>query len=200
VPDGNGAGIRAEGGNLTVDHVKFINNQDGILSADAPDATIIIRDSRFDHNGSCERGCAHGVYIGRLKLLRIENTTFTDTLRAHHIKSRASRTEVIGCHISDGPEGTASYEIDIPNGGTLVARDNVIEKGPKAENHTGAIMIGEEGVTQPTPEILIENNSFRNDGAFHTIFVVNDTATPAMLKGNKLSGPVKPLQGDGKVE
>src|SRR5487761_2787938 len=30
VPDGNGAGIRAEGGNLTVDHVSFINNQDGI--------------------------------------------------------------------------------------------------------------------------------------------------------------------------
>ena len=200
VPDGNGAGIRAEGGNLTVDHVSFINNQDGILAAPAPDATIIVRDSIFDRNGSCEHGCAHGIYVGSLKLLRIENSTFTDTHHAHHIKSRAARTEVIGCHIFDGPDGTASYEIDIPNGGAVVVRDNVIEKGPKAENHTGAIMIGEEGVTQPTPEITIANNTFRNDGNYMTFFVVNDTATKAMLKGNKLSGSVKPLRGDGKVE
>jgi hypothetical protein len=31
VPDGNGAGIRVEGPDLTVDGVDFINNQDGIL-------------------------------------------------------------------------------------------------------------------------------------------------------------------------
>jgi len=32
VPDGNGAGIRAEGKDLTVDHVKFIGNENGIPS------------------------------------------------------------------------------------------------------------------------------------------------------------------------
>lgn len=200
VPDGNGAGIRAEGHNLTVDGVRFINNQDGILAAPDPTGTILIRNSIFDRNGSCEHGCAHGIYVGKLKMLKIVDSTFTRTRHAHHIKSRAAFTEVIGCRISDGPDGTASYEIDIPNGGGVVVKNNIIEKGPKAENHTGAIMIGEEGVTQPTPEITIENNTFRNDGSYMTHFVVNDTATPAMLKGNKLSGNVKPLQGDGKVE
>ena len=34
VPDQNGAGIRAQGNNLTIDHVRFLNNQDGILAAD----------------------------------------------------------------------------------------------------------------------------------------------------------------------
>ena len=32
VPDGNGAGIRMEAGNLTVEHVRFVNNQNGILT------------------------------------------------------------------------------------------------------------------------------------------------------------------------
>ncbi len=200
VRDGNGAGIRAEGHNLTVDHVRFINNQDGILAASDPTETIIIRNSTFERNGACNPHCAHGIYINHVKLLRVLDSTFTDTRTAHHIKSRAARTEVIGCHISDGPNGTASYEIDAPNGGALIVRDNVIEKGPKAENHSRAISIGEEGVTQPTPEILIENNTFRNDGNYTTTFVVNVTATKAILKGNKLSGRVKPLKGDGTVE
>lgn len=200
VPDNNGAGIRAEGQNLVVDGVKFINNQDGILGAPEPKSTVIIRNSTFDRNGVCNPECAHGIYFNQLKLLRVVNSTFFDTHQAHHIKSRAARTEIIGCHIEDGPNGTASYEIDAPNGGTLIVRDNVIEKGPKAENHSAIISIGEEGVNQPTPEILIENNKVRNDGDFTTTFVVNITATKAILKNNKLSGRIKPLRGDGVVE
>jgi hypothetical protein len=199
VPDNNGAGIRAEGTNLTVDHVKFINNQDGILGAPNPASTIIIKDSEFTRNGGCAGSCAHGIYVGRVKLLRVENSKFYETLRAHHIKSRASRTEVIGSTIEDGPNGTASYLIEAPNGGTVIVRNNTMEKGPKAENHTSAIMIGSEGVDQPTREITIENNTFKNDGEYETFFVANMTATEAMLKGNKLSGPVKPLRGDGQV-
>ena len=200
VPDGNGAGIRAEAVNLTVDRVRFINNQNGILANAVPDSTITIRNSLFERNGTCEQACAHGIYISHIKEVRVENSTFVGTKQGHHIKSRAARTEVIGCDISDGPEGTGSYEIDVPNGGTLVARNNRIEKGPKAENHAAVIILGEEGVTQPTPEIVIENNTFRNAGNFPTIFVVNDTATEAMLKGNKLTGQVKPLRGDGSVQ
>ena len=80
-----------------------------------------------------------------------------------------------------------------------MVRGNTIEKGPKAENHSAAIVIGAEGVTRPTPEITIENNTFRNDGAWDTVFVNNITATEAVLRGNRLSGQVKPLQGDGTV-
>ena len=200
VPDGNGAGIRAEGRDLTVDGVKFINNEDGILGG--PDgSTMTIRNSEFTGNGGCDNpgGCAHGIYSGRLALLRIENTKFFGTKRAHHIKSRSLRTEVIGCDISDGPKGTASYEIEIANGGDLLVRNSTILKGAQAENHSGAIMIGTEGVTNPTRELTIENNSFRAEGDYNTFFVVNLTATPAMLKGNKISGNAKPLRGDGEV-
>ncbi len=198
VPDNNGAGIRGEGAMLLVDGVRFINNQNGILSG-TEDATVIVQNSMFDRNGTCQGACAHAIYAGHLKLLRVENTRFTDTREGHHIKSRAARTEVIGCTLDDGEQGTASYMIEAPNGGSLVVRDSTLTKGPEAGNHTGAIVIGTEGVNQPTREITIANNTFRNAGSYPTAFVWNLSATDAMLTGNRISGQAKPLQGDGKV-
>ncbi|MDP9096634.1 MAG: right-handed parallel beta-helix repeat-containing protein [Pseudomonadota bacterium] len=200
VPDENGAGIRGESKSILIDKVRFINNQNGILSG-TEGGSMTIRNSVFEKNGFCGGACSHGVYVGRLDLLHVENSRFFNTKQAHHIKSRAARTEVIGCNIQDGSEGTASYEVEAPNGGSVVVRNSTIVKGPKAENHTAAIMIGSEGVTQMTREIIVENNTFRNDGTYPTIFVDNLTATEAQLAGNKLSGsgPVRPLKGDGKV-
>ncbi len=198
VPDGNGAGIRGEGAVLTVDHVRFINNQNGIL-AGGDGGSLVVTNSEFDRNGVCEAACSHGIYVGHLDLLRVEHSKFTDTRQGHHIKSRAARTEVLGNSIMDGPQGTASYLIEAPNGGSLIVRDNTMEKGPNAENHGAVIIIGAEGVTQPTREITVENNNFRNDGDFNTVFLVNRTATEAVLRNNKLAGAVKPLQGDGSA-
>lgn len=199
VPDGNGAGIRQEGRNLIVDGVKFINNQNGILGNPKADSTVIIRNSDFKQNGSCAGACAHGIYMSDLMLLRVEHSRFFETREGHHIKSRAQLTEVIGCDISDGPNGNSSYLIDVPNGGSVIVRDNKLEKGPKTENRTTAIAIGEEGVTQPTKEILIENNTLKNDGEYQTLFVWNLTATAAILRGNKLIGLVVAIKGDGEV-
>ena len=198
VPESNGAGIRGEGRNLTVDGVRFINNQNGILDG-TEGGTIIVRNSEFVRNGTCEAACAHAVYVNTAALLRVENSRFSDTRQGHSIKSRALRTEVIGTTIVDGPSATSSYLIDVPNGGSVVVRDSTLEKGPQAENRVGAIMIGLEGVRQPTREITIENNTFRNAGSYDTFFVVNSTATDAMLRGNRISGRVKPLRGDGEV-
>jgi len=107
VPDANGAGIRGEGEMLLVDGVRFINDQNGILSG-FEDSTIIVRNSTFERNGTCEKACSHGIYVGNSKLLRVEGSHFSDTKQGHHIKSRAQRTEIIGNTISDGSDGTAS--------------------------------------------------------------------------------------------
>ena len=201
VPDGNGAGIRAEGAGLLVDHVRFVNNQDGILSAPQPDGTISVVNSEFIENGVCTGACAHAIYAGKLKLLHVEHTRFYATKQGHSIKSRALRTEVIGCDIEDGPNGTSSYQIEIPNGGSLVARDNTLEKGPHAENRGTSIAIGTEGVNQRTDEITIEHNKLTVDGDYSTVFVRNLSATPANLVGNVFAGPgkVRALDGDGTV-
>ena len=130
-------------------------------------------------------------------MLRVENSRFSNTRQAHSIKSRALRTEVTGSTITDGPEGTSSYLIEAPNGGTLIVSDNTLEKGPKSENHNAAIAIGAEGVTHPTAEIKVTNNNLRNDGNYQTALLWNLTPTPATLDGNKLSGSVSPLKADG---
>jgi len=199
VPDGNGAGIRAEGRNLLIERVRFIDNQNGILAGGQPQSELVVRNSEFVRNGTCEQACAHGIYAGAVGLLRVERSTFRETRQAHHVKSRAARTEILDCDIGDGPTGTASYLVDVPNGGAVVIRNNRMEKGPKSENRSAAIIIGAEGVDRPTPEIRVEGNKFSADGAYATVFVVNLTATSARLRNNQLRGQVKPLRGDGEV-
>ena len=202
VPDGNGAGVRAEGGNLTLDGVDVVNNQDGLLAAPNPKATIRILNSNFVDNGTCSSGggCAHAIYVNALALLDVEHTRIYDTQHGHSIKSRALKTIVKDCTIEDGPNGTSSYQIDIPSGGSLIADGNTFEKGPKAENHGTAISIGEEGVSQPTDVIELKDNTLINNTGFPTVFVHNITATSAQLSGNTFKGgKVTPLEGDGSA-
>jgi hypothetical protein len=202
VADHNGAGIRAEGGDLTVDHVRFVNNEDGLLAGSLSGVKITVRDSEFLGNGTCAGGggCAHGVYAGQIGLLRVERSRFSGTRSGHHIKSRAQRTEIVGCVMEDGAGGTSSFAVDAPNGGAVVVRDNRIEKGPNAENHTAAIVIGEEGVNQPTPEIVIEHNRFQVDGNYNSYLVDNHTTISAALGGNVLQGNALALHGPGSVK
>ena len=191
----NGAGIRAEGRNLTVERSRFVDNEEGILAAPQADSTIIIHDSYFRGNGNCilPDGCAHGVYVNRLDRLVVQRCTFVEQHAGHHVKSRANRTEILESTIEDGREGTASYLVDIPNGGTLIMRDNKLEKGPKSENSMAAVSLGEEGNSNQTPEILIENNHFSNDMPVETAFVRNVTGTVATLRNNVLSGKLRVL-------
>jgi hypothetical protein len=197
--NGNGAGIRAEGVNITVERVRFLRNENGILHAGVRRGALIVRDSVFIGNGSCEQACAHGIYAGPLELLRVERSRFLGTREGHHVKSRAYRTEVLDCNIEDGPEGTASYLIDAPNGGTVLLRGNRLSKGPRSGNRSTAISIGAEGVDRPTREIRIESNVFTLEGSYRTVFVTNHTATPALLKGSSLPPTVIPLRGDGRI-
>lgn len=201
VPDGNGAGIREHGVNLTVDSVKFINNENGILHNNAPQSEVRIINSEFIENGFCANkgGCAHGIYFGTLALLRVEGSKFLHTKNGHHIKSRAARTELVGNEIRDGDDGTASYHVDISNGGSLILEKNIMQKGPKAENRSAAVVIGAEGITQRTVELIVKDNEFTNTGTYKPAFVRNLSATPAMLTGNKIKGEVTPLLGDGTV-
>jgi hypothetical protein len=196
-PDQNGAGIRAEGGNLTVEKTRFLNNENGLISADNPEATIRVIDSEFVGNGKCPVACAHAIYASHIALLRVERSRFSDTREGHHIKSRALRTEIVGNDIADGPTGTASYLIDVPNGGSLIVNGNTLEKGPHSSNPSIAINIGEEGVDRPTDEIIVRDNTFINDEGRGTTLLNNVTATPADLSGNRLKGEVRPLVGDG---
>lgn len=191
--DGNGAGIRMEGRGLTVEDSAFLGNEDGIL-ATVSGGEITVRKSRFEGNGTCANkgGCAHGIYITQADVVRIEDSVFRGQREGHHIKSRARRTEVTGNIIEDGSDGTASYLVDVPDGGTLVMRNNTLRKGVHAGDRRCAVPIGEESLRNPTKEIIADHNRFTNDLPFPVIFLCNETSTVPQLNDNEFSGQVVP--------
>jgi hypothetical protein len=198
VPDNNGAGIRAQGGNLTVENSAFLENQMGMLATGSRTGVVVIRDSLFARNGTCYPHCPndvnmHALYVGLpMALLRVERTEFAEQHDGHYVKSRAQRSEIFDNVIHDGEQGTGSYLIDIPDGGSLIAHGNRLEKGPHSENRT-AIAIGEEHQSYNAPEILIENNTFNSLERLPAIFVWNFTKTTPVLRENRIEGRVTPL-------
>jgi hypothetical protein len=200
VADHNGAGIRSEGGNLTIEDSRFIDNEEGILAGGTPRGTIRIVRSEFRGNGNCAASCAHGIYVGAIALLDVEDSHLTDTHQGHDIKSRALRTVLRGNDISDGPTGNASYLVELPSGGDLLMEHNTLNKGPHTDNDSTAVSIGAEGVSNPTTSLVIRDNGFTNLLPNRTDFVHNLTQTDADLVGNRLVGNVVPLEGPGTVK
>ena len=142
VPDGNGAAIRYEGGSLTLNNDYFHNNQDGMLAAADPNGTITINNSEFAFNGAGD-GKTHNLYVNDIALLTITDSYFHDANVGHEIKSRAEDTVITNSRIFD-LLSTASYSIDLPNGGNATISNDVIEQGPNTQN-PNIIAYGEEG-------------------------------------------------------
>jgi hypothetical protein len=103
---GNGAGIRHEAGALVLKDCVFRDNQNGILAALNPTASVHIDNCRFIGNGAGD-GHTHGVYAAdEIAALIISNSIFVGTVVGHHIKSRARYTAVTGNVIGDGITGS----------------------------------------------------------------------------------------------
>lgn len=188
VPDGNGAGIRDQSENLTVDRVTFTNDEDGILTAQMPGAILTVTGSSFRHDGACIKDCAHGIYAGHIGRLTVRGSNFSDIQTGHDIKSRARSTVLENDTITDGPDGTSSYLVDLPNGGNLLMRNDRLEKGPNASNTATAISIGEEGHAPAAAKIVIEHVRFTNDSGADTVFVRNLSHARVTLRHNSLGG------------
>jgi hypothetical protein len=186
----NGAGIRYQSGNLTINDCYFHNNQEGIL-ADASTGTLTITNSEFAHNGDTkgpEAGYTHNIYIGAVALLDIEGSYFHDANDGHEIKSRALVTVVNNTRVVDGPTGTASYSIDLPNGGAATISNDQIEKGPDASNPT-IISYGEEGNIPAGSSLLVENTLIENDMTDHyPTGVANDSSVVGTLTSVTIYG------------
>lgn len=164
VPDANGACVRAEGRNLTLRNVHFHDAQTGLLSGSTA-GRIVIENSSFERLGNrgAEVGNAHGIYVGSIDELIVRETrVLASTGEGHEVKSRAART-VIERSVIASLEGRDSRQIDLPNGGDIVIRDNVLEKGPNSSNRE-IIGIGMErgrgnGVDHELNRATVENNT-----------------------------------------
>ncbi|MBV5309973.1 hypothetical protein [Chromatium okenii] len=153
VSDGNGACIRLEGTNLSVEHVYFHDSDQGILTGADP-GIVRIRDSRFQQLGL--NGLAHAIYIGGGEL-HIEDSLFlASKSEGHEIKSRAQITTIKRSIIAS-LTGVDSRLIDISNGGTLVVEDSLLAKGPNSSN-LDAVGFALEKNRQSNHRVILRGN------------------------------------------
>ena len=187
VSDGNGAGIRYEGGNLVIIDSYFHDNQNGLLGNSDSNGTIRITGSEFDHNGTGD-GYTHNLYVNEIASLVIDDSYFHDAVVGHQIKSRAQSTTITNSRIYDGT-GLGSYSIDLPNGGVGVIRDNVIEQGPNSDN-PALIEYSGESAPYAGSSLTITNNVIVNDrqtsGA--RLLYNNAPTVTANISGNDVYG------------
>jgi Ca2+-binding RTX toxin-like protein len=186
VPDGNGAGIRFEGGNLTILDSHFHHNENGILAGAYPTGTITIRNSEFGHNGAGD-GRTHNIYIGEIARLTIEDSYFHDAVVGHEIKSRAYETIIRDSRIQN-EDGSGSYEVDLPNGGRAVLTGNVIQQGAGSQN-PAIVHFGGEGGPHAGSSLEISGNTVINQLASPSQrLLLNHTTIAASIDGNAVFG------------
>lgn len=185
VPDRNGAGIRLEGTDLTVTRSWFHDNENGILTGADPDSDVVIRRSRFFRNGFGD-GYSHNLYVGAVRSLTVSGSWLSDADTGHELKSRAARNTIVANRISDG-DATASYSIDLPEGGLSLVAGNVVVQGPSSEN-PALVSYGAEGLGAGSHTLWVVNNTFVNRRTSGTFVALAD-GSRAHLVNNLVVGP-----------
>ena len=161
VADKNGAGIRAEGGELNVRHSHFIHNENGILTANKKQSVLRVEHSSFIENGAGD-GYSHNLYVGEIERLELRYNELRGAVVGHNVKSRARESIIQNNWILDGKNGRASYEVDMPNGGFALLVGNLIQKGIEAENNV-LVSYGAEGMKHKDNTLIMVNNTLVND-------------------------------------
>lgn len=183
VADGNGAGIRAEGKGITVSHVRFVNNQSGILSAPQPESTISVQDSVFERNGTPGERCVPTLDIAEAGRLVVERSRFLAPRGCDVLRARAvGRTEVIDSRFEDGPAGTVRHLVLVQAGGGLLVRGSSFARGPGATAPAVAVrdLAGRGGGAEVRDSVL-ENGSGRPLVLLHALMPGR-----AVVSGNKV--------------
>jgi hypothetical protein len=157
VPDQNGAGIRLEQGKLQVEDCRFLDNENGILTGGHGGSTLEILNSEFGNNGFGD-GRSHNLYVGAIALLKVTGSYFHHAKSGHLLKSRAAKNMIFYNRLTDEVGGTASYELEFPNGGLAYVMGNVIQQSSTTENPT-VVSFGAEGYRTETNRLYLINNT-----------------------------------------
>ncbi|ETI65199.1 hypothetical protein C100_03315, partial [Sphingobium sp. C100] len=195
VPDGNGAGIRLESGNLTVTDSLFRNSEEGILTGDYAGGQVRIDKSTFRKLGRCDRDldCAHGVYIGRLASLSVTNSRFDQGDGGHYLKTRTPRVTITGNSFDDSGGHLTNYMIDLSNGATGTISGNEMVQGKDKDNWSAFITVAPEGRENDSAGLVIEGNKagFVPGLERGSTFVANFTDDAVRIGRNMLAPSMK---------
>jgi Right handed beta helix region len=195
VPDGNGAGIRLEQGDLLVANSMFRNSEQGILSAPDPASNVTIDRSTFSGLGRCDRGlaCAHSIYIGDYGSLTVTRSRFERGRGGHYVKSNAARVSISDSSFDDTQGSATNYMIDLPSGAVGMITRNVFVQGKNKENYSAFIAVAAEARTHPSAGLVVSANdaSIAPDIGRESVFVANWSREPLKIGPNRLGPGLK---------
>ncbi len=191
VRDGNGAGIRLERGQLNVAYSRFLDSQQGILTANDPSSKIYIIRSTFSGLGTCENsaGCAHSIYTGNFGELTVRESRFERGRGGHYVKSRSGRVVIENNSFDDaGGQGT-NYMIDLPAGSKGVIANNWFIQGRDKENYSAFIALGAEASLHNSDGLVVAGNEARFVPGVRreSAFVADWTGARVQMADNRLA-------------
>lgn len=163
----NGAGVRIQQANdITIRDCDIHHNDMGIMSngdgGTAAGADQLIERCLIHHNGDREEpGQNHNLYLGGTSVT-VFGCEIHSSLTGHNVKSRASLTQVIACHIHH----SANREFDLvdaaeterPNSDALLLC-NLIVKDPACSGNRAVIHFGQDGGKAHHGTLRLVNNT-----------------------------------------
>lgn len=193
VPDGNGAGIRLERGNLSITNSLFRNSENGVLTGVDASGSVTVDRSTFRKVGRCDEDCAHSLYIGRYGSLTVTRSRFDQGTGGHYVKSRSRRVTITDNSFDDSAGHLTNYMIDLPNGSSGLIRGNEMVQGKDKDNYTVFIGVSAEGQENPVNGLTIEGNraSFVPGLERTSTFVAKWTDDPVKIGQNQLASGIK---------
>ena len=179
VPSDNGAGIRAEGRDLTIEDSRFVNDQMGILAASPDGGFLRIVGCSFAEDGSSLTGKINfGVRASGYELLHIEHSTFGKARGGGHVSTEVGRAELVGNGFADDGKPMQGPLVAV-QGGALLLEGNTFDLAAGAAERTGVVLaVGEASA------IAVRNNTLAGAGAGSTPLLRNWTGQDAASVNN----------------
>ena len=187
VRDRNGAGIRLDKGSLHVRDCRFLHNEMGLLTNNDPDTELQVENCEFGFNQRPD-GHNHNLYAGRIARLTVTGSYFHHARSGHLLKSRAEVNVIRYNRLTDEAGGSASYELEFPDGGLAVVVGNIVAQSPDTDNRH-LISFGAESYAWQRNALYLAHNTLVDPLAWGGIFVrVADGASTVAMVNNLLVG------------
>lgn len=161
VPGRNGAGIRFETGSLHVRDCSFTRNEMGLLTNNDPESELEVEDSEFAYNQRPD-GHDHNLYVGAIRRVSVRGSWFHHGHIGHLLKSRAAVSDIRYNRLTDEADGSASYELEFPDGGIAYVVGNVIQQAQGTQN-PHLVSFGAESYRWPANEVYLVGNTLVDD-------------------------------------
>ncbi len=192
VADENGAAIRIEN-DTTICNAYIHDSEDGVLG----DGTnILIEHSEFSQNGLTDCGYNHNIYISGAETFVLKHSYIHDAIcgtdTGHNVKTRAKNNYILYNRIANEATGTASDQINVPQGGLTYIVGNVIHESSKS--HSNRIILyydGGDGAAHSSRDLYLINNTIVSDNG--EAYLTPGAGTTVRAYNNLLWGSPKTI-------